>query len=179
MTRQVALLRGINVGKARPVGMAPLRALVEGLGATDVVTHLRSGNVVYTTGETPARMAGTLATAIEEEFGFAVPVVVRSARQMARVVGDNPLPDEAARDPKRLQVIFLSAKPKAADVAGVEDEDVGPDRIRLAGTEIYVWSDGGITGSPALAVLEKRRLPLVSTARNWRTVERLAEMAAA
>ncbi|MGD9572164.1 MAG: DUF1697 domain-containing protein [Thermoleophilia bacterium] len=178
MSRQVALLRGINVGTARPVGMAALREVVEGLGATDVATHLRSGNVVYEAGETPARMATRLAAAIEEEFGFPVPVVVRSARQMAKVVADNPLADEAARDPRRLQVIFLSAKPKGGDVAGLEDEDVGDDRIRLAGTEIYVWSPGGITGSPGLAALEKRRLPLVATARNWRTVERLAAMAA-
>ncbi len=46
--RQAALLRGVNVGPAKRVAMADLRALVEGLGYTDVRTLLNSGNVVYT-----------------------------------------------------------------------------------------------------------------------------------
>ena len=97
---------------------------------------------------------------------------------MRAVVDGNPLPDEAAADPRRLQVIFLGAAPPGDVVAGLEEEDVGDDRIRVAGEEIYVWSPGGITGSPGLAALERRRLPVVATARNWRTVTRLAEMAA-
>ncbi len=177
MSRQVALLRGINLGTARPVPMAALRELAGELGATEVATHLRSGNLVYTTPDPPARMAARLARAMGERFGFEVPVVVRTAARMRRVVADNPLPDQAAEDPARLQVVFLSApSPEALD--GLEDEDVGDDAIRVAGREVYVWSAGGITGSPGLAALERRRLPVTATARNWRTVTRLAAMAA-
>ncbi len=178
MSRQVALLRGINVGRARAVGMAELRAVVEGLGATDVATHLRSGNVVYSTPEAPGRMARRMSAAIGEAVGFAVPVLVRTGRRMSAIVAGNPLPEEAARDPRRLQVVFLDGAPPAEAVRGLEDEDVGDDRIRLAGQEVYVWSPAGITGSPGLAALERRRLPVTATARNWRTVERLAAMAA-
>lgn len=45
--RYVALLRGINVGRAKRVAMADLRALVEGLGFHSVRTLLNSGNVVF------------------------------------------------------------------------------------------------------------------------------------
>lgn len=41
----VALIRGINVGKAKRVAMADLRALVEGLGYSNVRTLLNSGNI--------------------------------------------------------------------------------------------------------------------------------------
>ncbi|MGI8695258.1 MAG: DUF1697 domain-containing protein, partial [Mycobacteriales bacterium] len=41
MTRQVALLRGINVGKANRISMADLRSLVGSLGYADVRTHLQ------------------------------------------------------------------------------------------------------------------------------------------
>lgn len=177
MSRQVALLRGVNVGRSRPVAMADLRRIVAGLGAEEVVTHLRSGNVVYTTADRPARMATRLSAALDEELGLAVDVVVRSAAAMRAVVAGNPLAEEAARDPRRLQVVFLGAAPPADALAGLEDEEVGDDRIRLAGGEVYVWSPGGITGSPGPAALERRRLPVVATARNWRTVTRLAEMA--
>jgi uncharacterized protein (DUF1697 family) len=43
----IALLRGINVGKANRIPMADLRALLEGLGHTDVTTLLNSGNAVF------------------------------------------------------------------------------------------------------------------------------------
>ena len=62
--RHVALLRGINVGTAKRVAMADLRALVEGLGYGDVSTLLNSGNVVFTV---PAKAAKTSpATRIEQ-----------------------------------------------------------------------------------------------------------------
>jgi len=48
MARQVALLRGINVGRAKRVAMADLRTLVESLGYREVSTLLNSGNVVFT-----------------------------------------------------------------------------------------------------------------------------------
>ena len=45
-TRHVALLRGINVGRAKRIAMADLRALVEGLGFGEVRTLLNSGNAI-------------------------------------------------------------------------------------------------------------------------------------
>ena len=41
----IALLRGVNVGRAKRVAMADLRSLLEGLGCTEVRTLLNSGNV--------------------------------------------------------------------------------------------------------------------------------------
>jgi uncharacterized protein (DUF1697 family) len=40
MPRYVALFRGINVGKAKRIAMADLRALLQKLGFTDVRTLL-------------------------------------------------------------------------------------------------------------------------------------------
>jgi hypothetical protein len=47
VTTCVALLRGINVGRAKRLGMAELREVVESLGHTNVRTLLNSGNVVF------------------------------------------------------------------------------------------------------------------------------------
>ena len=43
----VALLRGVNVGKAKRVPMAELRDLLSSLGYTGVATLLNSGNAVF------------------------------------------------------------------------------------------------------------------------------------
>ncbi|MGZ3461259.1 MAG: DUF1697 domain-containing protein, partial [Archangium sp.] len=106
--RQIALIRGINVGRAKRVAMAELRALVEELGYTDVRTLLNSGNVVFTT---PGRTAGNAAARIEAALatGLGVParVTVLSAGELATVVAENPLL-AVATDPSRLLVTVLT-----------------------------------------------------------------------
>ena len=70
MTTYVALLRGINVGKAKRIAMADLRALLEGLGYTDVATLLNSGNVVFKVGGGAAkRLAADISAAIATRLG--------------------------------------------------------------------------------------------------------------
>jgi uncharacterized protein (DUF1697 family) len=66
----VGLIRGINVGRAKRVAMADLRALVESLGYGEVKTLLNSGNVVFTapggtTGTTPAEAAARTFTKLQ------------------------------------------------------------------------------------------------------------------
>ena len=84
-SRYVALLRGINVGRAHQVDMPRLRELLTARGHGDVRTHLRSGNVILDSGMTEAELAADLSTAIEQEFGFPVPVVVRTGEELAAV----------------------------------------------------------------------------------------------
>ncbi|MBR7839403.1 DUF1697 domain-containing protein, partial [Actinospica durhamensis] len=92
MTRQVALLRAVNVGK-RQVPMARLRQLMAEDGFEDVVTFLQSGNVVFADGGRTAERNGTrLEKLIEDEFGFAVEAVMRTHRQLDAVIAHNPLP---------------------------------------------------------------------------------------
>jgi uncharacterized protein (DUF1697 family) len=57
VTRQVALLRGINVGSSKRIAMADLRAMMAALGYRDAETLLQSGNVVYSSDETAERSA--------------------------------------------------------------------------------------------------------------------------
>ena len=53
----VALLRGINVGKAKRVPMADLRTLCEELGYGDVSTLLNSGNLIFSAPHADSRAA--------------------------------------------------------------------------------------------------------------------------
>ena len=46
-SRCIALLRGVNVGRAKRIAMADLRKLVEDLGHTGVRSLLNSGNIVF------------------------------------------------------------------------------------------------------------------------------------
>jgi uncharacterized protein (DUF1697 family) len=176
MTRQVALLRGINVGGHNRLAMAQLRELMESLGYGDVRTHLQSGNVVFTGDAAPDQAAAGIAAAIAERLGLRLRVVVRTRDELAAAVDGNPLA-AAATDPARLIVLFLSAAPDPQLLRGIDPAAYEPERLAICGREIHVWCANGVYGSPLLQVLSERRLGVTVTARNWRTVTRLLALA--
>src|SRR3954469_24013165 len=104
MARQIALLRGINLGPHRRVKMAELRALCERLGYTEVQTLLQSGNVVLETRKQPATVERELHEAIDKELGVDTLVIVRTRDELADVVAAKPFEVDEG---KRLQVTFL------------------------------------------------------------------------
>lgn len=172
----VALLRGINLGRSRRVAMADLRELLEGLGYEDVRTHLQSGNAVLTTGDSSASVAAAIEAGMAERFGIEVGVVVRTTEQLAAIVAADPL-GEVADDPARRMVVFLPASADRAALRALQEQDFGDERLELAGREVYAWCPGGVGRSPLMAALGKETAAPGGTARNWRTVTALAEMA--
>ena len=177
MARFVALLRGVNLGPNRRVPMAELRALLEERGYEDVRTLLQSGNVGVTSGKSAKAVGEELEAAIADRFGVATDVVLRTRKELEALVAANPL-GAVADDPKRLQVWFLSGRPRAAAIKALEAADVAPEVIAVAGKEIHVWHAAGIQRSPASKAIERADLGVIGTARNWNTVEKLLELAA-
>jgi len=176
MARYVALLRGVNLGPNRRVPMAELRALLEEHGFEDVRTLLQSGNVGLTSPRSAKAVRDALEATIADRFGVDTDVVLRTRRELEALVAANPL-GSVSDDPKRLQVWFLSGKPRAAAVKALAEADVAPEVIAVAGKEIHVWHAGGIQRSPASKVLERLDLGAIGTARNWNTVEKLLDLA--
>ena len=104
--RFVALLRGINVGRAKRVAMSDFRALLHSLGYRNVRTLLNSGNAVFDCSAEPrAKLADRIQAAVAEKLGVVAVVVVKSAKDMAAVVSGNKLA-AVATDPSRLLVAF-------------------------------------------------------------------------
>ncbi len=176
MARQIALLRGINLGARNRVSMPELRELLQGLGHEDARTLLQSGNIVLTSDQKGEQLERALEEAVAGELGVESRVIVRTARELAGVVDRNPLAG-VADDPKRYQVSFLSAKPKAAVVRALEAADVAPEQVAVSGREIYAWHPEGIQRSPLAKLLTDRKLDVTATARNWATVTKLLELA--
>jgi uncharacterized protein (DUF1697 family) len=167
--RQIALLRGINLGGNKKVEMARLRALFEELGHDDVRTYVNSGNVVFGGRK---RSEKALEAALVEEFGFDIPVVIRSQDELADVVAANPL-RKVASDPAKHLVVFCGAKAST----DLDPADFAPETFRVRGREIYLWAPGGIGNSPLANLLVAKPVGKKSTARNWRTVEKLLALA--
>ena len=171
----VALLRGINVGKAKAVAMSDLRAIVESAGHRDVRTLLRSGNVVFRSGETPGRLAVALEEAIAKRLGLDVRVVLRTAAELEAVVAANPIA-EAAGAGSNMHVMFLAEPLSGDERARISAAAFDPDVVRPAGSEIYVLYRNGMSGSATAEVLGRIVRGTV-TDRNWNTVSKLLGMA--
>jgi uncharacterized protein (DUF1697 family) len=176
--QQVLMLRGINLGPTRRVPMAELRALFEEAGHGDVSTYVQSGNVLLDSDATPPDLEREAAALISGRFGFDVPVVVRTQRELAAVVELNPLGD-VADNPKRYQVSFLTAEPAADVVETLQAAAVGEERVVAHGREIYAWHPDGVARSKLWNALAGKGLGpgVTATARNWTTVTTLLEMA--
>lgn len=174
--RQVALLRGINIGAHNRVSMPELRALLTGSGLEDVRTYVQSGNVVLRSVAAPARLQADCEQLIAERFGLAIDVVVRTRNELASVVALNPLGD-VATDPKRYQVSFMSAELDPAVVAEIEALVSPAERLVVSGRELYAWHPDGVARSKLWTRLASKQLGVKATARNWTTVRTLLAMA--
>jgi uncharacterized protein (DUF1697 family) len=88
--RYVALLRGINVGKGPRVPMATLKALLEGLGLSDVATYLNSGNVVFESALDADDLTRSIEGELEQAFGEKIPTLVKTAAQVIAIAESIP-----------------------------------------------------------------------------------------
>ncbi|GAA0999876.1 DUF1697 domain-containing protein [Subtercola frigoramans] len=177
----VGLVRGINVGSSTLVAMAYFRRLFEDLGYTDVVTLLRSGNVVFTSARV---LTAADVTAIEGAFatvaGFRAGFVVLSAEQFLGIAAENTLLD-IATDKAKLVVAYVPLGEAGGPVAGLAQlnlphaDQLLPEVIAVGPRAVYVWCANGISNSRVPASFWKQLGP-VYTARNVNTVEKLAAL---
>lgn len=173
MTGYIALLRGINVGRAKRIAMADLRAVVAGLGHGQVRTILNSGNVLFEAaiGTDPNRLAPTIQAAIAEQLNVSARVMVVSAEDLAAIVRDNPIPEIAL--PSRFLVAFVAERSVLTKLEPLTRETWGTDRLELGPQAAYLSCAGGILESRMLPAFTKAAGDAVTT-RNWATVLKLA-----
>lgn len=108
MPTLVSMIRGINVGGARPLRMEALRGIYEGPGFLNVRTYVQSGNIVCEArrGDSAAH-AAAVECAILGDCGLDVSVAVRTAQAMTGVIAANPLLKRKSIDPGFLHATFL------------------------------------------------------------------------
>ena len=158
MPTHIAFLRGINVGGHKQLSMATVKSTFEQLGFDNVRTLLNSGNVIFEAAQPNAKK-------IEAAIGMDVRVILRTPKDLERVIERNPFPNV---EPGKLVVVFLEGEPKG------ELEWDGPEEVKAAGTHLYIHYPDGQGRSKLTNALIERRLKVAATARNWNTVTKLA-----
>jgi uncharacterized protein (DUF1697 family) len=170
--RYVALLRGINVGKAKRIAMADLRDLLEGLGHTEVRTLLNSGNAVFTVARAGGRDLGaTIEHAIREGLGVSSRVTILSAAELAEIIAGNPLL-KVADNPSRLLICVLTDPSTRSRLVPLTRETWHPEAFGLGKRASYLWCPRGIIESRVAKAVDKAMGDGV-TARNLTTMLKL------
>jgi len=172
MPRYVALFRGINVGKAKRIAMADLRALLAKLGYTDIQTLLNSGNAVFTgAAGSAAQHAERIRTAVSRKLGVDALVIIKSRKDLDGIVAGNALQD-LATDASRLLVAVTNHPRELVKVAQLAKIAWGDERLHVGKHAAYMWCANGILESK-LAVALLKDLDEAGTTRNWATLNKI------
>lgn len=138
--RYVALLRGINVGGKNRVEMPKLKTTFESLGFSDVVTYINSGNVMFTDGHGSIHeLTERIQAAIEADFGFPVPVVLRTQDQINEVCDRIPVDWINDGQTMKTDVMFLWEKYDSPDSIGYFNYKPDIERLVYVGGAL-VWN---------------------------------------
>jgi len=176
MTRYIALLRAINVGGYRRIKMEDLRNMFTEMDFEDVETYIQSGNVIFNSGNDNDReIADRIERQIEEIFGHDVPVLLRTATELDRIVGEVPF---KKREGWMRYITFLPEAPPSKKKDELESMSGEIEQFRVANREVYSFVDKQTEEKTDFSnsFIEKQ-FGLAGTTRNLRTVNRILELA--
>lgn len=179
-TRCIALLRGVNVGGRNRLAMRDLTRFIEDLGGTDVRTYIQSGNAVFNLPKAKHKsFPASLEKRINTEAGIDSPVVFFDVDSFIRIVEDNPFLARKGIDERELHVALLRDVPKKQAVDSLDPDRSPGDSFEVRGRAVYLHLPNGVARSKLTNQYLDRALRVVSTARNWRTMLKLRELAEA
>jgi uncharacterized protein (DUF1697 family) len=176
-TTTVFLLRAINVGR-RQVPMAALREVAQDAGLLEPRTYLASGNLVALAPPPVMEAAQRLEAALEERFGFVVEVVARSAEAFAAYPADLPFAARARQHPNRVMLVLSRDPVRPEGLADLRARAAADDLVEAVRDGLWIAYSDGVARSRLTPAALDAAFGAPATARNWRTVQALAALAA-
>lgn len=174
-TVYIALFRGVGGKTQLPVKQ--LKAVLEEAGFARVATYINSGNAVFVSDLAAEAAAGRVAAAVGGRLSFTKKVILRDRGEWTALIAGNPFP-EAVGEPTTLHAFALESAPEPAAVAALREKATGTERFVVDGRTLYLHAPDGLGRSKFLPRIETT-LNVGMTARNWRTVLALHELAEA
>ena len=176
MTKYAAFLRGINVGGRTSIKMERLREVLTALGFENVKTYIQSGNVVFETDEAGDRkLEEKIEAAVEKEF-FKTPVMVRSIDEIKGAFENNPFAGEEFED-KLFHLVFLAEKLSDEKTELLLSHSSEKEKFAVRDREVYCLLKDGVADSLLGKKFIDNKLKTPATARNWRTIKKIIELA--
>lgn len=173
--KYIAFLRGINVGGKNKVKMETLREICGAIGFENVKTYINSGNIIFETSKSnDKKLAETISEAIEKEFGLQIKTIVRSVAEIEEIARNNPFEGQFEND-KNLHVFFLDEEMPSEKAELLLSNNNENEQYFVRGKEIFCLLKVSVLDSLMGKDYIAKKLKVSSTARNWRTVNKVLE----
>lgn len=141
MKRYVALLRGINISGKNKISMSELKNCFTAHGYSDVLTHLNSGNVIYSCDEKEEIiLSNDIKSMINEQFKLDIPVFVTLQSKLEELLRKAPVwwgTDDKEMYDNLILVMPSSTAEVIAEKVGDPTKDL--ERISIFENAIF-WS---------------------------------------
>jgi uncharacterized protein (DUF1697 family) len=174
----ISMLRGINLAGHNQISMLQLRASLEQLGFERVKTYIQSGNVVFKAAKiAPDKLSKKIEDKIRSDFGFSISVLSKTPDELAKTIQNNPFLKQPGIDPSKLHVTFLSGAPADLALKKLAAIHAHPDQFHCLDCDVYLYCPEGYGRTKLSNNAIEKLLSLRATTRNWRTVNKLHEMA--
>ena len=174
MNRYLILLRGINVGGKNIIKMADLKASLEDMGLSNVVTYIQSGNVIFQSDEKDkAGLTTKIEKGLSKRFTFDAKVVIVSYKELTDIIRAAPRGFGAEEKKFRYDVIFLKEPLTSKDAMMSVRVREGVDTAH-AGKQVLYFSR--LISRASQSYLTKIiGMPVYQnmTIRNWNTTTKL------
>jgi len=175
--KYVAFLRGINVGGKNKIKMETLREVCAALGFENAKTYINSGNVIFeTVKKDDCKLAGEIEKAIESEFSLKIKVMARTIDEIRDIIKNNPFAGQFENE-KDLHVFFLDEElpPEKRELLLANNNE--NEQYAVRNREIYCLLRVSVLDSLMGKDYIGKKLKVSATARNWRTVNKIVELA--
>lgn len=181
MKQFISLLRGINVGGHKKVLMADLKALYQSLKFSDVTTYIQSGNVIFNCDISDKdKLKSKIEQTIEKQYGFAVPVELRTAEELDKIHAALPFDNiDVTKDGGKVMIIFLSAQPSQEEIAKLTPFLNASEKLTVGEQCLYLYCGDGFGKSKLTNKLIENKLKVSTTSRNLKTLIKLCDLARA
>ena len=158
--------------------MAVLRDHLAKLGWTQFKTYIQSGNIILEKEDGEAsQISEEVSQVIKENFGYDVPCLTLSLEEWEDVLKGNPYWPQKEEELKFLYTTFMDKEPPSEVLGALANPQPNGDEFFTVGKLLFFYLPGGRGNTKFSNNFFEKKLKVMATTRNWKTVRKLAEMA--
>ncbi|MCL2632754.1 MAG: DUF1697 domain-containing protein [Coriobacteriia bacterium] len=174
---RIALLRGVNVGGKNSLSMIALKESFATAGYSDAKTYINSGNVLFTSMESPLILQSTIQQLLLDDFNIDTPVLVITAETLASSLA--AAPEWWGKAPETRHNAMFVIAPETAESACAAVGEIKPEYEQLAYHDQLIFWSAPIKTFSRTRWSGVSRLPiyLSLTIRNHNTTRKLLQLA--
>jgi len=169
----IALLRGINVSGRNKVPMKELESVCHQLNWKDVKTHLQTGNIIFTAEDVKQQLEQNLEKAIEEHFGFHIPVIICRSSALITLVEQTPFIEQVAESSSKVLLYLTKKAIEKNALEYLQERAKAEEQVFIQEKSIWIFFPNGVGSSKLTPSVIDRAVGSTATGRNWNTVTKI------